>query len=152
MNLGAGITVNSHETSLRRKEMDGQLQATIKRMEFPRILSGHWRIPRGGGGGWWGVGALGMRVPSQSNYFQFHAVFGKKMVKIICWLPTFGICTPVWEILYLPLLAYTERGWQASRLFQRKNLFHSDGVDFRIFLCEILNLIVKCGNFLIRET
>ena len=32
---------------------------------------------------------------------------------------------------------------------KKKNLFHSDEVGFRIFLCEILNLIVKCGHFLV---
>ena len=40
--FGAGNVDNSHETSLRRKEMYGQLEATIiKRIEFPRISSSH---------------------------------------------------------------------------------------------------------------
>ena len=45
----------------------------------------------------------GSRGHSQFNFYQFHAVFGKKMAKIIDWHAHLG-AIPVWEILDPPLL------------------------------------------------
>ena len=43
-------------------------------------------------------------VPSRSNSFHFHAVFGGKLGKIIGWCPHLYGCRPLlWEILHLPL-------------------------------------------------
>ena len=47
-------------------------------------------------------GVLGTRTINWSNFFQFHAVFSKKLCKIMGWLPS------LWEILALVLI-YTGR-------------------------------------------
>ena len=44
-------------------------------------------------------------APSGSNFFHFHAVFGKKLFQIIGWHLHLGVDTPsVWEVQDLPLV------------------------------------------------